>query len=134
MYYKSVDIFALFKSLDHLNNFPDYLNKLHPTMEKLPLLDMKVSCEGNKLVSTVYPKPILGDLYTQSDNFLSSTCKFYMIYTRTLAFRYTFTHTLDFRKLYNQHCFRKPKKSRKVRHLKVRPGEHTGFLINFLES
>ena len=54
VYHRYKNISVLFESLDHFNNFPNFLNKRHPGMEKLPLLDLEVSHEGNKFVSTVY--------------------------------------------------------------------------------
>ena len=56
------DIFVLFKSCNHLIKFRDYLNKCHPNMKfsfeeenngKLSFLDVEVSREGIKFVTTI---------------------------------------------------------------------------------
>ena len=52
---------------------------------KLPFLDVEVSREGNKFVTTVYHKPTLSGVYMHFDSFLPPTYKFGMIYI--LAFR-----------------------------------------------
>ena len=88
------DIFVLFRSRDHLVKFRDYLNKYHPNLEfsfekekngKLPFLDVEVSREGNKFVTTVHRKPTFRGVYTHFHSSLQTTYKFGMIYT--LAFR-----------------------------------------------
>ena len=52
---------------------------------KLSFLDVEVSREGSKFVTTVYCKPTFGGVYTHFDRFLPLTHKFDMIYT--LVFR-----------------------------------------------
>ena len=88
------DIFLLFKSQEHVIKFRDYFNKCHPNMKfsfekekngKLSFLDVEVSREGNKFVTSVYRKPSFSGVYTHFESFLPSTYKFGMIYT--LVFR-----------------------------------------------
>ena len=72
------DIFALFRSWDHLINLRDYLNKCHPNMKfpfeeennrKFSFLDLEVSWEGNTFASTVYRKPTFSGVGTHFDSF-----------------------------------------------------------------
>ena len=84
------DIFVLFTAKEHLIKFRDYFNKCHPSMSfsfeqendgKLPFLDVKVSIEEGKFVTTLYRKPTFSGVYTHFESFLPSTYKFGMIYT-----------------------------------------------------
>ena len=87
-------IFVLFRLLDHLITFRDYLNKCLPSMKfsfeeekngSLFFLDVELSREGNKFVSTVYRKPTFIGVYTHFNSFLPTINEFGMIYS--LAFR-----------------------------------------------
>ena len=107
------DIFVLFRSRDHLVKFRDYLNKCHPNMKfsfeeekngKLPFLDVEVSREGNKFVTSVYRKPTFSGVYTHFDSFLPTTYKFGMIYT--LVFR-CFSICSDWTKFHQELSFLK---------------------------
>ena len=60
------DIFVLFESAEHLSKFRNYFNTCHPNMSfsfeqekngKLSFLDIEVSWEKGKFVTTVYRKP-----------------------------------------------------------------------------
>ena len=60
------DIFVLFESAEHLSKFHAYLNTCHPNMsfsfeqeinDKLSFLDVEVSRQQGKFVTTVYTKP-----------------------------------------------------------------------------
>ena len=88
------DIFVLFKSAEHLSKFHAYLNTCHPNMSfsfeqeingKLSFLDVEVSRQQGKFVTTVYRKPTFSGVYTHFDSFLPPTYKVGMIYT--LAYR-----------------------------------------------
>ena len=66
------------RSHDHLIRFKDFLSKCHPNMKfsleekkngKLSFLDVEVSREGNKLVTTVYCKSTFSGVYTHFDSF-----------------------------------------------------------------
>ena len=61
------DLFVLFKSAEHISKFRNYFNTCHPTMSfsfeqeengKLVFLDIEVSREKGKFVTTVYRRPI----------------------------------------------------------------------------
>ena len=84
------DILVLFESAEHLSKFHVYLNTCHPNMsfsfeqeikDKLSFLDVEVSRQQDKFVTTVYRKPTFYGLYTHFDSFLSEIYKVGMIYT-----------------------------------------------------
>ena len=88
------DIFVLFRSRDHLIKFNYYLNKCHPNMKlsfeeekngKLCFLDVEVSRERNKFVTTAYRERTFSVFYLHFVHFIPTKYKFDMIYT--LAFR-----------------------------------------------
>ena len=73
------DIFVLFKSAEHLSKFHAYLNTCHPNMSfsfeqeingKLSFLDVEVSQQQGKFVTTVYRKPTFSGVYTHFDSIL----------------------------------------------------------------
>ena len=88
------DIFVLFELAEHLSKFCNYFNTCHPSMSfsfeqekngKLSFLDIKVSREKGKFVTTVYRKPTFSGVYSHFESFLSTIYKFGMVYT--LAYR-----------------------------------------------
>ena len=88
------DIFVLFESAEHLSKFRNYFNTCHPSMSfsfeqekngKLSFLDIEVSREKGKFVTTVYRKPTFSGVYSHFESFLSTIYKFGMVYT--LAYR-----------------------------------------------
>ena len=88
------DIFVLFQSAEHLSKFHTYLNTCHPNMscsfeqeinDKLSFLDVEVSRQQGKFVTTVYRKPTFSGVYTHFDSFLPEVYKVGMIYT--IAYR-----------------------------------------------
>ena len=88
------DIFVLFESAEHLSKFHAYLNTCHPNMSfsfeqesnhKLSFLDVEVSRQQGKFVTSVYRKPTFSGVYTHFDSFLPEVYKVGMIYT--LAYR-----------------------------------------------
>ena len=73
------DIFVLFESAEHLSKFRNYFNTCHPNMSfsfeqkkngKLSFLDIEVSREKRKFVTTVYRKPTFSGVYTHFESFL----------------------------------------------------------------
>ena len=88
------DIFVLFESAEHLSKFHAYLNTCHLYMyfsfeqeinDKLPFLDVEVSRQQGKLVTSVSRKPTFSSVYTHFDSFLPEVYKVGMIYI--LAYR-----------------------------------------------
>ena len=64
------DTFVLFRSKDHVEKFRNYLNKQHKNIKftseieengSLSFLDIKISCENNKFVTSVYCKPTFSE-------------------------------------------------------------------------
>ena len=87
------DIFVLFESAEHLSKFHAHLNTCHPNMSfsfeqeingKLLFLDVEVSQQQGKFVTTVYRKPTVSGVYTHFDSFLQLVYKVGMIYTSSL--------------------------------------------------
>ena len=48
---------------------------------KISFLDVEISRENGKFVTTVYRKPTFSGVYTHFESFLTSTQKFGMLYT-----------------------------------------------------
>ncbi len=74
------DCFLLFRSLDHVPLFLNYLNHQHPNISftselengKLPFLDVDITRPNGKFSTSVYRKPTFTGLFT---NFHSSSIK-----------------------------------------------------------
>ena len=73
------DIFALFRSLDHLEKFTNYLHSKHEhikfTYEKesnnsLPFLDVLISKLENGFKTSVYHKPTFSGVYSNFNGFI----------------------------------------------------------------
>ena len=88
------DIFFLFELAEHLSKFRNYFNTCHPNISfsfeqkkngKLPFLDIEVSREKGKFVTTVYRKTTFSGVYTHFGRFLPTMYTFGMVYT--LAYR-----------------------------------------------
>ena len=83
------DISVLLKSTDHPIKCRNYFNTCNPNMSfsfeeekngKMSFLEVEVSWENGKFVTTVYRKPTFSGVYTHF-RFLPSTQKFDMLYT-----------------------------------------------------
>ena len=73
------DCFLLFRSLDHIPLFLNYLNSQHPNISftseieskgKLPFLDIDVSRSNGKFTTSVYRKPTFTGLFTNFHSFI----------------------------------------------------------------
>ena len=100
------DVFALFESEDHVKKFQSFLNSRHPNIkftfevEKdggFPFLDVLVSRENNKFVTSVYRKPTFSGVYTNFKSFIPIGYKFGLV--KTLLFR-CFSLVSDFSKFH----------------------------------
>ena len=90
-YRRYVDgIFVLFESAEHLSKFRNYFNTCDSNMScsfeqekngKLSFLDIEISREKGKFVTTVYRKPTFSGVYTHFESFLPTIYKFGMGYT-----------------------------------------------------
>ena len=78
------DCFLLFRSLDHVPLFLDYLNCQHPNISftseiehegKLPFLDIDISRSSGKFTTSVYRKPTFTGLFTNFQSFIPLTYK-----------------------------------------------------------
>ena len=96
------DIFALFRSPDHLEKFTSYLYSKHKnikfTYEKessnsLPFLDILISRSENGFKTSVYHKPTFSGVYSNFNSFIYVQYKIGLIFT--LLFR-TFSIVSDF--------------------------------------
>ena len=84
------DIFALFRSPDHLEKFTSYLNSKHKnikfTYEKesndsLPFLDILISRSENGFKTSVYHKPTFSGVYSNFNSFIYDQYKIGLIFT-----------------------------------------------------
>ena len=96
------DIFALFRSPDHLEKFTNYLNSKHKnikfTYEKecnnsLPFLDILISRPENGFKTSVYHKPTFSGAYSNFNSFIYDQYKIGLVFT--MLFR-TFSIVSDF--------------------------------------
>ncbi len=78
------DCFLLFRSLDHVHLFLDYLNYQHPNISftseiehegKLPFLDIDIFRSNGKFTTSVYRKPTFTGLFTNFQSFIPLTYK-----------------------------------------------------------
>ena len=71
---------------------------------KLSFLDVEVSREKGKFVTTVYRKPTFSGVYINFESFLSTVYKYGMVYT--VAYR-CFEICSDWTKFHEEHSFLK---------------------------
>ena len=78
------DCFLLFRSLDHVPLFLEYLNRQHPNISftsdienngKLPFLDIDISRSHGKFTTSVYRKPTFTGLFTNFHSFIPLSYK-----------------------------------------------------------
>ena len=88
------DTFVLFRSKDHVEKFRNYLNKQHKNIKftseiekngSLSFLDIKISRENNKFVTSVYRKPTFSGVFTNFESFIPDIYKHAL--TETLLHR-----------------------------------------------
>jgi hypothetical protein len=115
------DCFLLFRSLDHVPLFLNYLNRQHPNISftselekdgKLPFLDVDITRLNGKFSTSVYRKPTFTGLFTNFHSFIPLAYKRYLISCLlyrifNLCSSYENFHTqLEFiRKLFNLNGF-----------------------------
>ena len=84
------DTFLLFRSKDLVEKFRNYLNKQHKSIKftseieengSLSFLDIKISCENNKFVTSVYCKPTFSGVFTNFESFVPDIYKLALIET-----------------------------------------------------
>ena len=73
------DTFLLFRTKDHVEKFKIYLKEQHKNTKfafeieensSLSFLDITITCENNKLVTSVYRKPTFSDVFTNFESFI----------------------------------------------------------------
>ena len=78
------DTFLLFRSKDHVEKFRNYLNKQHKNIKftseieengSLSFLDVKISRENNKFVTSVYRKPTFTGVFINFESFVPDIYK-----------------------------------------------------------
>ena len=101
------DIVVLFKSRNHVKKFRKYLNSRHKCMSfsveeekdnKLSFLDVKVTREDNKFITSTYRKSTFSGVYLNFKSFVPTEYKHGLIFTLlfrtyTLCSNYTLLHT-----------------------------------------
>ena len=84
------DKFLLFRRKDHIEKFRSYLNKQHKNIKftseikengSLSFLDIKISRENNKFVTSVYRKPTFSGVFTNFESFIPDIYKHRLIET-----------------------------------------------------
>ena len=107
------DIFVLFRLLDHLEKFTNYLNSKHKnikfTYEKksnnsLLFLDILISRSENGFKTSVYQKPTFSGVYSNFNSFTYNQYKTGLIFT--LLFK-TFSIVSDFSRFHTKATLRK---------------------------
>ena len=80
------DTFFLFRSIKHVKKLKKYLYKQHKNIaftftfeieqnSSLSFLDITISCENNKFVTSVYRKPMFCGVFTNFESFISRSYK-----------------------------------------------------------
>ena len=73
------DTFLLFRTKDHVEKFKNYLNKQHKNIKftseieengSLSFLDITITRENNKFVTSVYHKPTFSSVFTYFESFI----------------------------------------------------------------
>ena len=91
VYWRFVDdTFLLFRTKDHVEKFKNYLNKQHKNIKftsqieengSLSFLDITITCENYKFLTSVYHKPKLSGVFTNFESFIPDMHKCGLIET-----------------------------------------------------
>ena len=96
------DVFLLFKSRDHIANFKNFLNNKHKNINftveeekdnKLSFLDILISRDQNKFITSIYRKSTFSGVYTNFKSFIPTEYKHGLIFS--LLFR-VFTISMNY--------------------------------------
>ena len=115
------DCFLLFRSLDHVLLFLDYLNRQHANITftaeierdgKLPFLDIDISRSESKFATSVYRKPTFTGLFANFHSFIPNThkqnlvsCLIHRIFNLCSSYENFHTQLEVVRKLFNLNGF-----------------------------
>ena len=115
------DCFLLFKSLNHVPLFLDYLNRQHPSISftfelekdgKLPFLDFEIFRSNGKFSTSVYRKPTFTGLFTNFHSFIPLaykrslvSCLLHRIFNLCSTYENFYAQLEVVRKLFNLNGF-----------------------------
>ena len=96
VYRRYVDgIFVLFRSKEHLKLFVNYMNSKHKNIKftfetedsnNFSLLDVKITRKNKRIVTLIFRKATISEVYTYYDSFILETYKIGLVHT--LLFRF----------------------------------------------
>ena len=79
------DIFLLFRMKHHIEKFRNYLNRQHKNIKftsetenenSIFFLDIKITRDNNKFMTSIYHKPALSGVLTNFGSFITKSCKY----------------------------------------------------------
>ena len=84
------DTFLLFRSKHHIEKFRNYLNRQHKNIKfnsetenenSISFLDIKITKDNNKFMTSVYHKPTFSGVFTNFESFISKSYKYNLLFT-----------------------------------------------------
>ena len=84
------DTFLLFRSKHHIKNFRNYLNCQHKNIKftsktenenSISFLDIKITRDNNKFMTSVYRKPTFSGVFTNFGSFIPKSYKYNLLFT-----------------------------------------------------
>ena len=84
------DTFLLFRSKHHIEKFRNYLNRQHKNIKftsdtenenSISFLDIKITRDNNKFMTSVYGKPTISGVFTNFGSFMPSSYKYNLLFT-----------------------------------------------------
>ena len=84
------DIFLLFRSKNHIKKFRNYLNHQHKNIKftsetknenLISFLDIKITRDSNKFMTSVYHKPSFNRVFTNFESFIPKSYKYNLLFT-----------------------------------------------------
>ena len=84
------DTFLLFRSKQHIEKFRNYLNRQHKNIKftsetenenSIAFLDIKITRDNNKIMTSVYRKPTFSGVFTNFESFIPKSYKYNLLFT-----------------------------------------------------
>ena len=84
------DTFLLFRSKHHIEKFRNYLNRQHKNIKftsetenenSISFLDIKITRDNNKFMTSVYRKPTFSGVFTNFESFIPKSYKYNLLFT-----------------------------------------------------
>ena len=84
------DTFLLFRSKHHIEKFRNYINRQHKNIKftsdtenenSISFLDIKITRDNNKFMTSVYGKPTISGVFTNFGSFMPSSYKYNLLFT-----------------------------------------------------